>query len=221
MSRREARLLSEPLPLYGLPPDVECLRITGGTRRSVETSRERKSGRMVTSVSAEAGVVHYCGAGRLDVRTFAPAGSMQAGCMLFREPGSRQREPMPFMAGGRVSAVVLVDGGPVRFTGFQVPRLVVMLARRADHAIGLVSHGWSLAEVSLATITNFASYESVELEDVRIVLRGAQIGLAEDPVVIHRGQPGDYVHADGTAWTWLKRWRLAAGAHMRVYDLVE
>lgn len=153
--------------------------------------------------------------------TFAPAGSMQADYMLFREPGSRQREPMPFMAGVRVPAVVLVDGESVRFTGFEVPRLVVMLARRADHAIGLVSRGWSLAEISLATITDFASHESIELEDMRIVLRGAQIGLAEDAVVIHRGQPGDYVHTDGTAWTWLKRWRLAVGVHLRVYDLIE
>ena len=146
---------------------------------------------MVTSESAEAGVVHYRGAGRLDVLTFAPAESMTADYLLFREPGSRQRGPMPRMAGGPVAAAVLVGGVSVGFAGYEVPGLVV------------------------------ASYESLELEDVRIVLRGAQIGLAEDPVVSHRGQPGDYVHTDGTVWTWLRRWRLVAGVHLRVYDLME
>src|SRR6185437_4622714 len=159
MSGRQARSPGEPLPLYGLPLDVECLRITGGSQHSVQTSREPKSGRMVTSESAEAGVVHYRGAGRLDVLTFAPAESMTADYLLFREPGSRQRGPMPRMAGGPVAAAVLVGGVSVGFAGYEVPGLVV------------------------------ASYESLELEDVRIVLRGAQIGLAEDPVVSHRGQP--------------------------------
>ena len=98
---------------------------------------------------------------------------------------------------------------------------MVLLARRTGHAIGIVSRGWPLAEISLAAITDFASYESLELEDVRIVLRGAQIGLAEDPVVSYRGQPGDYVHTDGTVWTWLRRWRLVAGAHLRMYDLIQ
>lgn len=221
MSRPQAQLPSETLPLYGLPLDVECLRITGGTRRSVQTSRERKSGRMVTSVSAEAALEHYRGAGRLDVFTFAPAESMAADYLFFREPGSRQCGPHPPTARARVSAPVLVDGVSVGFTGYEVPGLAVLLARRADHAIGLISRGWPLAEISLATVTDFASYESIELEDMRIVLRGAQIGLAEDPVVIHREQPGDYVHTDGTVFTWLQRWRLTAGVHLRVYDLIE
>lgn len=221
MRRPQARLPIEPLPLYGVPPGVDCLRITGGTRRSVKTSRERKTGRTVTSESAEAALEHYHGAWRLDVLTFSPAESMQADYLLFREPGSRQRGPMPTMAGAPVSAEVLVDGVPDRFTGYEVPHLAVLLALRADHAIGIISRDWPLAEVSLATVTDFASYESVELEDMRIVLRGAQIGLAEDPVVIHRGQPGDYVHADGTVWTWLARWRPCAGVRLRMYDLME
>jgi hypothetical protein len=61
----------------------------------------------------------------------------------------------------------------------------------------------------------------VEVEDVRIVLRGAQIGLAHDPVVSHSGQPDDYVHTDGTAWTWRERWRIVAGTLLRMYDLIE
>ena len=175
----------------------------------------------MTSESAEAALEHYHGAGRLDVLTFAPAESMQADYLLFREPGSRQRGPNPTMAGAPVSAAVLVDGVSARFAGYEVPGLAVLLARRADHAIGIVSRGWPLAEISLAAITDFASYESVELEDMRIVLRGAQIGLAEEPVAVHRGQPGDYVHTDGTVWTWLRRWRPVAGVHLRVYDLIE
>lgn len=221
MSRPQARLPGEPLPLYGLPPGVECLRVTGGTRRSVQTSRERKTGRTVTSESAESALEHYHGAGRLDVLTFAPAESMQADYLLFREPGSRQRGPNPTMAGTRVSAEILIDGVPARFAGYEVPHLAVLLARRADHAIGIISRDWPLAETSLAAVTDLVSYESIELEDMRIVLRGAQIGPAEEQVVIHRGQPGDYVHTDGTVWTWLERWRLAAGAHLRAYDLVE
>jgi hypothetical protein len=61
----------------------------------------------------------------------------------------------------------------------------------------------------------------VEAQDVRIVLRGVQIGLADDPIVDHRGQPADYVHTDGTVWTWRKRWRIVAGTRLRMYDLIE
>jgi hypothetical protein len=175
---------------------------------------------MLTSVSAEAALEHYRGVGRLDVLTFAPAESMAPDYLLYREPGSRQRGPTPRMTAAPASATVLVDGVAVGFAGYEVPGLVVLLARRAGHAIGIVSRGWPLAEISLATITDFASYESLELEDIRIVLRGAQIGLAENPVVSHRGQPGNYAHTDGTVWTWLKRWRIVAGVHLRMYDLI-
>ena len=56
--------------------------------------------------------------------------------------------------------------------------------------------------------------------DSRIVLRGAQIGLANDPIVDHAGQPVDYTHTDGTVWTWKERWRIVRGVHLRMYDLV-
>ena len=66
--------------------------------------------------------------------------------------------------------------------------------------------------------------------DTRIVLRGAHAGEAEDLIVDHPGQPGDYVHADGTVWTWRERWRIVdgvregvrrvGGVHLRMYDLV-
>ena len=55
---------------------------------------------------------------------------------------------------------------------------------------------------------------------VSIVLRGAQIGLADDPIVDHPGQPADYTHTDGTVWTWQQRWRRVGGVHLRLYDLV-
>jgi hypothetical protein len=61
----------------------------------------------------------------------------------------------------------------------------------------------------------------------RIVLR---TGSDEDPIVDHPGQPADYFHTDGTAWTWRQRWRLVGGVdegdrivgpvHVRVYDLL-
>ena len=64
-------------------------------------------------------------------------------------------------------------------------------------------------------------------EDTRIVLR---TGSDEDPIVDHPGQPADYVHTDGTVWTWHQRWRLVGGVregdriinriHLRAYDIV-
>ncbi len=56
--------------------------------------------------------------------------------------------------------------------------------------------------------------------ETRIVLR-LEDSEAEDPIVDHPGQPGDYVHPDGTVWTWEQRWRIVDGAHLRAYDLVE
>jgi hypothetical protein len=56
--------------------------------------------------------------------------------------------------------------------------------------------------------------------DPRIVLRGDEIGEASDPIVDHPGQPADYVHTDGTVWTWEERWLIVRGAHLRLYDLV-
>jgi hypothetical protein len=59
----------------------------------------------------------------------------------------------------------------------------------------------------------------VVTEDVRIVL-GHQVGELNDPVVDHPGQPADYVHTDGTIWTWRDRWRIVGGVHLRLYDVV-
>jgi hypothetical protein len=71
----------------------------------------------------------------------------------------------------------------------------------------------------------------METEDMRIVLRGDQAGEESEQIVEHQGQPADYVHADGTLWTWKGRVRPVGGVqddrggriggvHLRVYDLV-
>jgi hypothetical protein len=60
-------------------------------------------------------------------------------------------------------------------------------------------------------------------EETRIVLRAlAAAGDPGNPVADHPGQPADYVHTDGTVWTWqAKRYRpLGGGALLRVYDQV-
>ena len=64
--------------------------------------------------------------------------------------------------------------------------------------------------------------------DPRIILKAP--GRPEQTVE-HPGQPADYLHTDGTLWTWLQRWRvvdgvprgpgmITGGVHIRVYDPV-
>jgi hypothetical protein len=62
----------------------------------------------------------------------------------------------------------------------------------------------------------------MEAPDTRIVLFVfTAAGDPKNPMVDHPGQPADYVHTDGTVWTWKGRWRpLGGGRHMRVYDLM-
>jgi len=70
----------------------------------------------------------------------------------------------------------------------------------------------------------------METEDTRILLRGDVAGEAIEVMVEHPEQPADYVHTDGTVWTWEGRVRLIGGVehdgrrvgsiHLRVYDLV-
>ena len=64
------------------------------------------------------------------------------------------------------------------------------------------------------------SLDAIEMPDPRIVLRGDQIRLATDQIVDHPAQPADYTHTDGSVWTWLERWRIVGGVHLRMYDLV-
>jgi hypothetical protein len=58
--------------------------------------------------------------------------------------------------------------------------------------------------------------------DTRIVLFVYEAaGDPRNPMVDHPEQPADYVHPDGTTWTWQGRWRpLGGGRHLRVYDLL-
>lgn len=58
-------------------------------------------------------------------------------------------------------------------------------------------------------------------EDARVVLGGHEAGEWNDPIVDHPGQPADYVHTDGTVWTWRDRWRIVGGVHLRLYDLAK
>jgi hypothetical protein len=53
--------------------------------------------------------------------------------------------------------------------------------------------------------------------DPRIILR-IHADRANDLIVDHPGQPADYIHTDGTIWTWLGRWHIMGGAHVRSYD---
>jgi hypothetical protein len=61
----------------------------------------------------------------------------------------------------------------------------------------------------------------METPDTRIVLFvSTAAGDPNNPIVDHPGQPADYVHTDGTVWTWKGRWRpLGSGQHLRVYDV--
>jgi hypothetical protein len=69
---------------------------------------------------------------------------------------------------------------------------------------------------------------SMRTEDPRIILRRD----GDDELVVdHPGQPADYVHPDGSVWTWRERWRVTGGerrgagtvggVHLRVYDPAE
>lgn len=78
------------------------------------------------------------------------------------------------------------------------------------------------AAISLASMTE---------TETRIVLYDFTGGELIDLIVDHPGQPADYIHTDGTLWTWRERLRpiggvidesggRRGGTHLRVYDLV-
>ena len=66
-------------------------------------------------------------------------------------------------------------------------------------------------------------------DDMRIILH--RPGGTDDQVVEHPEQPEDYIHANGSRWTWVGRWRVVGGTphrggtvggtHIRVHDPVE
>jgi hypothetical protein len=56
-------------------------------------------------------------------------------------------------------------------------------------------------------------------QETRIVLR--HVGEISDPIVHHPEQPEDYVHTDGTLWTWQERWRIVGSDLLRLYTLVK
>ncbi len=87
------------------------------------------------------------------------------------------------------------------------------------------SHPHDVPSISARPIVSgspdYLEWIAAETEDVRIVLRSTQTGVEGYRVVSHRGQPDNYVHTDGTVWTWHARWRIVAGARLRMYDLIE
>jgi hypothetical protein len=46
------------------------------------------------------------------------------------------------------------------------------------------------------------------------------VGEEHDRIVNHPEQPGPYVEADGTGWTWQndQAWRRVGNSYLRVYD---
>jgi light-regulated signal transduction histidine kinase (bacteriophytochrome) len=76
------------------------------------------------------------------------------------------------------------------------------------------------------------SSSGMTTEDTRIVLRTRPEACLVFVIVDHPEQPADYVHTDGTVWTWHQRWHLIGGVpardgvgmvgriHLRAYDLV-
>jgi periplasmic divalent cation tolerance protein len=87
------------------------------------------------------------------------------------------------------------------------------------------SHPYEVPGISARPIVggsqDYLEWIASETEDVRIVLRSAQTGVEGYRVVSHRGQPDDYAHTDGSAWAWREKWRIVAGARLRMYDLIE
>jgi hypothetical protein len=70
------------------------------------------------------------------------------------------------------------------------------------------------------------------MDDPRIILYDySPFREYVDLIVEHPDQPADYIHTDGTRWTWVDRWRPVGGVvderggrrggtRLRVYDLV-
>ncbi len=92
----------------------------------------------------------------------------------------------------------------------------------SDRLIGHEPHGLNGTHETCGGVHIERELGSIVVEtfDPCIVLRGSEIGEANDPIVDHSGQPADYVHTDGTVWTWrARRWRIVDGVHLRFYDL--
>jgi hypothetical protein len=51
--------------------------------------------------------------------------------------------------------------------------------------------------------------------DSRIILRDPNVTSGDELIVQRPGQPADYVHTDGTVWTWRERWRPVGGTPHR------
>ena len=150
-SHPQAGTIGESLPVYALPPDVECQRKEAP--RHVSSQAETGPSGSVSYLSIETGVDHRRGSQTLRVLTFIPPEFWTAGILLANEQGGMGSRGTP------IAHAIVIDGVSVAFDGYDSPGLVVLMARRADHAIGIVSRNWPLSEVSLVRVADPSLYE--------------------------------------------------------------
>jgi hypothetical protein len=150
----------EERPLYGLPDDVECLRSRVPWQRTVQSSTGPTPQGTMTIESTEAGLDHRRDAQSVRVVTVIPAGSLSPDALFDREQASvPRRRGSVRVPGTPVDFVIPVDGLPVDFAGYEIPGLLVMMAGRSDHAIGIIAQNWPIAALRLVRITNLAPYQ--------------------------------------------------------------
>jgi hypothetical protein len=53
---------------------------------------------------------------------------------------------------------ILVDGVPVRFSGYEVPGLVVLCANFTDHVVAVLARNWPLGDQRLVRVADLAIY---------------------------------------------------------------
>jgi hypothetical protein len=133
-----------------------------------------------------------------------------------------QSQPPDYFTSERVTGIepALSAWESVRLQRFTWPDLRIRMSA-GDRERPLIT------EANCTLIARVPRLDRMAVADTRIVLRAGGSG---DPIVDHPGQPADYVHTDGTVWTWLGRWRLVGGVRMgdrivdrdllRMYDLV-
>jgi hypothetical protein len=136
-------------------------------QRTVQSSTGPKPQGIVTIESTEAGLDHRRDAQSVRVVTVIPASSLSPDALFDREQasiprrrGSVRRGFQPRVAGTPLAHVIPVDGVPVDFAGYEIPGLLVMMAGRSDHAIGIIAQNWPIAALRLVRITNLGPYRS-------------------------------------------------------------
>lgn len=93
-------------------------------------------------------------------------------------------------------------------------------AVESDALIAVKAAGYYVCNMQGQPPRNWPEVRPDPYQDVRIMLR-SDLGREHDVTVDHPGQPEDYTHEDGTAWTWMGRVFILRGVRLRAYDLVE